>query len=194
LKNQRATPFLLLMVVAAAIAGCGGSEPNSAKDYAETDQLFSVIDKNLASSEKLAKVVDIDHSRQAQQAGSTMPPARVLIFSDTQLESQLIQLNPLVALDLPLRVLAFEDDSGGTGKVIFNSFDYLTSRYQLDPYSSTALREKYNQDMSIAIHGLPATAIASFPNDTMQPDGIITIESPYGFDETIARINGAIQS
>jgi len=123
-----------------------------------------------------------------------MPPARVLIFSDSQLESELIKLNPLVALDLPLRVLAFEDASDSSSKIIYNSFDYLVSRYQLDPGYSNELREKYNEDMATATHGLPSTAVASFPSDTMSPDGIITIESPYGYEETIERVNVAINA
>jgi uncharacterized protein (DUF302 family) len=194
MMKQLAMRFLFVMGVAAAVVGCGGSEPIAAERYVETDQLASVIDENLASSAKLSKVADIDHSRMAQQAGAIMPPARVLIFSDSQLESQLIKLNPLVALDLPLRVLAFGDGYDNTGKVIFNSFDYLTSRYQLDPHASTALREKYNQDISTVTNGLPATAMASFPNNTMKPDGIITIASPYGFHETIERVKAAINS
>ena len=48
--------------------------------------------------------------------------------------------------------------------------------------------------MSTAINGLPPTAVASFPSDTMSPDGIITIESPYGYEETIERVNAAINS
>ena len=156
--------------------------------------MVSHIEENLAASAVLSKVVDIDHSRLAQQAGSVMPPARVLIFSDSQLESELIKQNPLLALDLPLRVLAFEDGSDHSSKIIYNSFDYLVSRYQLDPDSSNDLREKFDKSMSTAIDGLAPMAVASFPSDAMSPDGIITIESPYGFEETIKRVNAAINA
>jgi len=186
--------LFFVATVALAVAGCGGPEPIPAERYLETDQLISQIEENLVASGSLSKVVDIDHSRLGQQAGSAMPPARVLIFSDSQLESELIKLNPLLALDLPLRVLAFEDGRDNAGKIVYNSFDYLVSRYQLDPASSNELRQKYNEDMSTAINGLPPTAVASFPSDTMSPDGIITIESPYGYEETIERVNAAINA
>jgi len=186
--------FLFVATVALVVAGCGGPEPIPAERYIETDQLVSQIDENLTASASLSKVLDIDHSRLGQQAGSAMPPARVLIFSDSQLESELIKLNPLVALDLPLRVLAFEDGRDSSSKIIYNSFDYLVSRYQLDPGSSNELREKYNEGMSTAINGLPPTAVTSFPSDAMSPDGIITIESPYGYEETIERVNAAINA
>ena len=186
--------FLFVASVALVVSGCGGPEPIPAERYIETDQLISQIDENLTASASLSKVVDIDHSRLGQQAGSAMPPARVLIFSDSQLESELIKLNPLVALDLPLRVLAFEDGRDNVSKIIYNNFDYLISRYQLDAGSLSELREKYNEDMSLAIKGLPPTAVASFPSDAMSPDGIVTIESPYGYEETIERVNAAINA
>lgn len=186
--------FLIAISAALGVTGCGGGEPIPAERYLDSDQMVNHIEDNLAASTKLAKVVDIDHSRLGQQAGSVMPPARVFIFSDSQLESELIMQNPLVAIDLPLRVLAFEEGSGQASKVIYNSFDYLVSRYQLEPGSSDELGERYNKSMSMAINGLAPTAVASFPDDAMSPDGIITIESPYGYEETIERVNAAINA
>ncbi len=192
MTQYRFLRFLLAVGFALVVAGCGNPEPISPGRYLETDQLVSKIDENLAASAALSKIVDIDHSRLAQEAGSFMPPARVLIFSDAQLEAELIQQNPLVALDLPLRVLAFEDARDGASKIIYNSFDYLLSRYQLDPVSSGALQARYIGNMDAAINGIEPAAIAAFSNDAMYPDGIITITSPYGYEETIYRVNAAI--
>lgn len=186
--------FLFLLSIALVVSGCGDSEPIAEERYIATDHMVSLIEDNLTASAQLSKVVDIDHSRLGQQAGSPMPPARVLIFSDPQLESELIKHNPLVALDLPLRVLAFEDGHDNASKIIYNSFDYLISRYQLDPDPSSELRVKYTADMSAAIKGIAAKALASFSSDTMSPDGVITIESPYGYEETIERVNAAINA
>ena len=176
------------------LAGCGGSEPIADERYIEPDRMVSLMEKNLASSATLSKVVDIDHSRLGHQAGSPMPPARVLIFSDPQLETELIKRNPLAALDLPLRVLAFEDWRDNASKIIYNSFDYLVSRYQLDPVSSNELRDRYTANLTTATSGIASTSVASFPGDTMSPDGIITITSPFGFEETVERVNEAIDA
>lgn len=184
--------FSLVLTIGFIIAGCGGSEPIPAERYVGSDQLVGIVDENLASSANLSKVVSIDHSRLAQQAGSVMPPATVLIFSDPTLESELIKLNPLVALDLPLRVLAFEDVGDSGSKVIYNSFDFLASRYQLNSNAAKSLRRQYDHDMNEATRGVPPAAMALFSNDDMNPDGIITIASPYGYEETIDRVNAAI--
>lgn len=184
--------FFFMMLPGLVIAGCGDAEPIPAERYVGTDQLVSIIDENLVSSANLSKILDIDHSRLAQEAGSVMPPATVLIFSDPALDSELIKLNPLVALDLPLRVLAFEDVGDSASKVIYNSFDFLVSRYQLGPGATKSLRTKYNHAMSEITKGVPPEAMASFASDEMKPDGVITIESPYGYQETIDRVNAAI--
>ncbi|WP_188109700.1 DUF302 domain-containing protein [Pseudohalioglobus sediminis] len=194
MSQYRPLRFLLAVGFALVVAGCGNPEPISPGRYLETDQLVSRIDENLAASATLSKIVDIDHSRLAQEAGSFMPPARVLIFSDAQLEADLIQQNPLVALDLPLRVLAFEAVSDGASKIIYNSFDYLLSRYHLDPGSSRALKARYIENVDAAINGIEPEAIAAFSNDAMDPDGIITITSPYGYEETIERVTAAINA
>ena len=183
---------LLACLVALLLAGCGGGAPIPPEQYEGTDQLVDQISENLADSPNLTQIADIDHSRLAQQAGATMPPARVLIFSDPLLESQLIQQNPLTALDLPLRVLAFEADA--SSKIIYNSFDYLASRYDLDASTSSELRKGYDQSMSQAVTNIPSTAVAAFANDGMSPDGIITLQSPYGYEETIERVNAAINA
>ncbi|MEP0201073.1 MAG: DUF302 domain-containing protein [Halioglobus sp.] len=194
MKYSLLSHFCVTASLAALLVGCGGGEPIPPERYAATDQLVSKISENLAAASNLTEIVDIDHSRLARQAGASMPPARVIIFSDTQLESQLIELNPLTALDLPLRVLAFEDTDDASSKIIYNSFDYLESRYELDRSTSSGLRKRYEQSISEAVDGLPPTAVAAFSNDEMSPDGIITIESPYGFKETIERVNAAINA
>lgn len=194
MKRRRSSPLLLFVGVAIAIAGCGGGEPIPPERYIDTDLLISHVSKRVAISPNLTEIADIDHSRLAQQAGATMPPARVVIFSDSQLESELIQQNPLVALDLPLRVLAFEDTDDATSKIIYNGFDYLVSRYDLDSSASSALREGYNNSIGAALSGLPSDVVAAFSNDEMDPDGIVTIESPYGYEETIERVNAAINA
>jgi uncharacterized protein (DUF302 family) len=189
-------PFRWSFLISAAliVAGCGDSGPIADERYVESDRMVSLMEKNLASSATLLKVVDIDHSRLGHQAGSPMPPARVLIFSDPQLESDLIEQNPLAALDLPLRVLAFEDGRDNFSKVIYNTFDYLVSRYQLDPGSTAKLRDRYSANLGVAINGIAPTALSTFPSDTMSPDGIVTISSPFGFEETVERVNAAIDA
>jgi len=188
-------PFLAcIFVMAVLLTACGDADPVDARRYAGTDALVQLMSDNLAAASGLRKIADIDHARMAQDVGSPMPPARVLIISDTALEAQLIKSSPLVALDLPLRLLAFESPAEQSARVTYNSFDYLVSRYQLSPEQTGDLRQVYESNIAELTKGLPKEAIATFANDQMQPDGIVTIQSPFGFEETRQRVNAAIDS
>ena len=125
--NHIKAVFVLLMVLP-LMTGCGDSQPLTAERYSESDKLFQQLESNLAANPSWRKVTEIDHSRLGMKAGSNMPPARVLVFSNPQLETALIQQNPLIALDLPLRVLAYETSPGGDSKVIYNNFAFVQSQ------------------------------------------------------------------
>jgi uncharacterized protein (DUF302 family) len=190
LKILRST---LTCIVFFLIAACGEVEPIVDARYVQADALIEKVKSNISAA-GLVEVADIDHSRLAHEAGSPMPPARVVIFSDTTLETQLIQVNPLLALDLPLRVLAFEDKESESSRVIYNSFDYLVSRYQLNISETLGLRNSYIKAMNAAVADIEPVNQTVFQNDAMQPAGIITLDSPFGFEETINRVNAAIDS
>ncbi len=183
-----------VFAVPVLLAACGSADPVDPARYAVTDSFVQLMNDNLSRSDRLRKVAEIDHSRLAHEAGSPMPPSRVVIFSDSALEASLVQENPLVALDLPLRVLAFEQSGPGSDRIIHNSFDYLISRYQLDADAVRELRVIHERDIEEITRGIPKEAVTAFANDAMQPDGIVTIPSPYGFDETLQRVNAIIDA
>lgn len=72
----------------------------------------------------------IDHAAAAAKVGLSMPSTVVLIFGNPRGGTPLMLLNPLVALDLPLKLLVREDDAGQTW-VSSNARDYLAHRYAI---------------------------------------------------------------
>lgn len=63
----------------------------------------------LIASKGLTLFVHIDHGAGAAQAGLQMQPAHVLIFGNAKAGTPLMVASPLLALDLPLRVLVWQD-------------------------------------------------------------------------------------
>jgi uncharacterized protein (DUF302 family) len=57
-------------------------------------------------------VARVDHAAAARKVGMSLRPTEVLIFGNPRLGTPLMQANPSIGLDLPLRVLAWEDESG----------------------------------------------------------------------------------
>ncbi len=54
----------------------------------------------------------IDHAAGAQKIGQSLKPTQVLIFGNPKLGTPLMQSNRRIGLDLPMKVLAWEDDGG----------------------------------------------------------------------------------
>ena len=176
-----------------ALAACSrGTEPVAASRFVEPDRLFDKLAANVRSHPQFEVIADIDHARLAEAAGMPMPPSHVLIFSDPELEAAMLQLNPLAALDLPLRVLAFENQTSGKAAVIANNYDFLERRYGLP--ANAAIRSRYETAIAMATAGIPADSISRFTSDSIQDPGVVMLDSPYDFATTEQKILMAIDA
>jgi uncharacterized protein (DUF302 family)/uncharacterized membrane protein YidH (DUF202 family) len=72
----------------------------------------------------------IDHSGEAEKAGMQMRPTRLLIFGNPKAGTPLMIASPSIAIDLPLKVLVWED-AGGKAWISYNSPSYLQARHGL---------------------------------------------------------------
>jgi uncharacterized protein (DUF302 family) len=72
----------------------------------------------------------IDQATGARKADLTPWPAQVLIFGNPKLGTPLIQSNPQIGNDLPLKVLAWEDAAGKVWLGYTAPAD-LVARYQI---------------------------------------------------------------
>jgi uncharacterized protein (DUF302 family) len=57
---------------------------------------------------------EIDHAAAAQAAGLTLRPRTVVVFGNPRAGTPAMAANPTLALDLPLRILVWQDDAGAT--------------------------------------------------------------------------------
>jgi uncharacterized protein (DUF302 family) len=74
----------------------------------------------------------MDHSGEAKKAGMEMPPTKLLIFGNPKLGTQLMLAVPTIAIDLPLKILVWEDAEGMVW-LTYNSPEYLQKRHRLPP-------------------------------------------------------------
>ncbi len=72
--------------------------------------------------------VTIDHSGEAERAGMTMRPTKLLIFGNPKAGTPLMIAAPSVAIDLPLKILVWEDENGAAW-ISYNSPEYLRDRH-----------------------------------------------------------------
>ena len=72
----------------------------------------------------------IDHSGEAEKVGLKMLPTKLLIFGSPKAGTPLMLAAPSVAIDLPLKILVWQDSSGKVW-VSYNSPAYLLERHGL---------------------------------------------------------------
>lgn len=72
----------------------------------------------------------IDQQAEAEAVGLTLRPMQLLIFGDPRAGTPLMAAHPSLALDLPLKVLAWETDDGQI-RPNYNSPAYLKDRHAL---------------------------------------------------------------
>jgi uncharacterized protein (DUF302 family) len=86
--------------------------------------------KSLLSQKKIQVFADIDHAAGAQKVGLFLRPTRVLIFGNPNAGTPLMQSRQTIGLDLPLRVLVWEDESRKAW-LTYHRLESLAHRYKI---------------------------------------------------------------
>ena len=73
----------------------------------------------------------VDHSGEAARAGLAMRPTVLLIFGSPKGGTPLMLERPTLAIDLPIKALAWQDADGATW-LSYNSTEYLRKRHGLE--------------------------------------------------------------
>ncbi len=75
-------------------------------------------------------VARVDHAAGAKKAGMALKPTQLLVFGNPKLGTPLMQSKRTMGLDLPMKVLAWEDDQGKTW-VAYTKPDVLKARHAI---------------------------------------------------------------
>ena len=178
------------------VSGCknqsqitGETEQSVTNDdrYKTTDALVEAISGNLSDFEI---VVVIDHSRLAAKEGVAMPPATVTIYSDPKVNTPLMKLNPRVGLDLPQKILVYEE--AGEPTITYSDANFLSQRHGIN--DQTAL-QNYDSAMESGLRGLDDGLLDIVTGKGVTRDyGIQEIASDFTHPETIERLKNSVMS
>jgi uncharacterized protein (DUF302 family) len=86
--------------------------------------------ESILRAKSLAIFARIDHSGEAEKVGLTMRPTQLLIFGSPKGGTPLMVASPTLAIDLPLKALAWQDAEGKVW-LSYNSPDYLKKRHAI---------------------------------------------------------------
>lgn len=86
--------------------------------------------KNILQKQGITIYSHIDQQSEAARTGLHLRPLQLLIFGNPAAGIPLMNANPLSGLDLPLKVLVWEDDEKKVW-LSYNKFDYIQKRFDL---------------------------------------------------------------
>lgn len=113
-----------------------GSEPQPVAEGIITKPSRRSVDdalerlRGLLDSKALTLFALVDHSGEAERVGQRLPNTKLVVFGSPSAGTPLMVASPLSALDLPLKILIWEDETGATF-ISYNSPAYLGSRHHL---------------------------------------------------------------
>jgi uncharacterized protein (DUF302 family) len=88
--------------------------------------------QSLARARGLTVFAQIDFSGDAERSGLSMRPSGLVILGNPKAGTPLMAATPTVAIDLPLKILAWTDEDGRTW-VAHNEPEYLQARHRFPP-------------------------------------------------------------
>ncbi|NND89997.1 MAG: DUF302 domain-containing protein [Granulosicoccus sp.] len=116
--------LLTLFTVQIVAAQDGLSQIESPFDVSTTlDKLTAALE-----SKGMTIMARVNHSRNAENAGLTLRPTELLIFGNPAIGTPLMNCAQTTAIDLPQKMLAWQDESGKT-YLGWNDPQYLKSRH-----------------------------------------------------------------
>lgn len=97
----------------------------------------------------------IDHAAGAAEAGLPLRPTDLLIFGNAKAGTPLMQAEQAIGIDLPLKMLVWQDASGATW-LSYNDPTWLAKRHGLAGGSEAAVKA-----MAAALDGIARAAAGS---------------------------------
>jgi len=132
MKMWQFAMFIVGVALPASVASKPIEKKNGIVDVPSNHSVDETVErvKNILQSKGVTLFAVIDHSGEAAKVGMKMSPTKLLIFGNPKGGTPLMLAAPSVAIDLPLKILVWQD---GQGKVwlSYNSSEYLQERHGL---------------------------------------------------------------
>ena len=107
----------------------------SGRGPAET---FARVEADI-SARSLTVFARIDHAAGAEAAGMTLRPTMLFIFGAARGGTPLMQAAQTVGIDLPLKILIWQDETGET-QVSYNDPSWLAKRHELGDAAAASVK------------------------------------------------------
>lgn len=152
---------------------------------------FERLTAALQSAGPVGIVAEVDHQRNASGSGLSLRPTRVVLFGNPALGTPLMQANPQAGLDLPQKMLVYQDDDGNT-LVAYNTTDYLARRHGVGSVSTLSDIAGALEMFGGEAAGTEVRFETRSSGDVTLGEGIVAVASPDDVATTYARLRSAV--
>ena len=142
--------FISLFISMSFSAQSEDSQFFTAKSQYDFKQTVGRLKKNFKAN-NIVIFAEIDHAKAAKKAGENLLPATVLVVGNPKVGTRLMQENPKTAIELPLKVLVYEEN--GIVQVRYKFVSILVSDYKLEKV------EQVTQKIDIAMGKIIAESV-----------------------------------
>lgn len=97
----------------------------STRDFETT---YATLRNAIANNPNLSIVVELDHEANAASVGLELRPTKLIVFGNPNLGTPLMQDEQTTGLDLPQKMLVWEDEEGNV-KVSYNDIYFIAERH-----------------------------------------------------------------
>lgn len=118
----------------------------------------------------------IDHQSNADNVGLSLRPTQLILFRHLRSEKHLTRQSRTAAIDLPFKVLVYEDAEGAI-KVKTNGVGYMLDRHQIPVHPSRLAKLNESLDQFGG-------------ND----DGLVFVKSHQSVDDTISKLRSVLEA
>ncbi len=100
----------------------------SSQNFEDT---YSTLVEIITNNPNLKIVAQLDHQANATSVGLELNPTRVIMFGNPKLGTPLMQNSQIIGLDLPQKVLVWQD-AEGVVNVSYNDPEFIKLRHNVD--------------------------------------------------------------
>ncbi len=121
---------LVLCFSGVAVAEASDDDMVSKKSHHDVATTLDRLEK-IVKEKGITVMARVDHAKNAQGVGMELRPTQLLIFGNPKLGTALMQANQRIGLDLPMKVLVWEDADGMVW-LAYVEPEELAERYGID--------------------------------------------------------------
>ncbi|MGB6152672.1 MAG: DUF302 domain-containing protein [Pricia sp.] len=154
------------------------------------DETYDALQNALEANPNISIVAEVDHWANAASVGLTLNPTKIIFFGNPNLGTPLMQKNQLAGLDLPQKILVYQN---GEEEVYaaFNNTTYLSTRHNLDGVETLPMIQGALTNLSTGAS--QDTLVVAENSVAKLEEGVITKTVNGSCDEAYGRLRAAIE-